>query len=429
MCLNDLEDEVRANGVNGVVIDLLQLWSLLYADDITLLAESAQELQKSLDALENYCDRWKLTVNDTKTKIIVFKKGGRLPNGLQFTYKGSNIEIVNRFSYLGILFTSGGSCFETQKTLAGQALKAIFTLNKYLFNFASLKISHVLDLFDKMVTPILNYGCEVWGFYKSKAIETVHLQFCKRLLGVKQTTQNDFIYGELGRVDFQSRRYVSIIKYWLKVVNSDNRKLIKRIYNVMLEDAVIQPNKQNWAMSVKTLLSSLGFMDVWLAQGVGSVAGFINVFKIRVRDVFMQEWHARLENSTRARFYMYISNFKHQIYLDSLQIDKYRKWLCKFRVSSHRLEIEAGRWTKPNKTPLDNRKCIICNILEDEYHFVLDCSLYLNLRTQYINKYFWKRPSMVKFIELVNTENVHVLKKLSTYIEKAFKLRQDVLYN
>ena len=161
----------------------------------------------------------------------------------------------------------------------------------------------------------------MWGFYKSKAIETVHLQFCKRLLGVKQTTQNDFIYGELGRVDFQSRRYVSLIKYWLKVVNSDNRKLIKRIYNVILEDAVIQPNKQNWAMSVKTLLSSLGFMDVWLAQGVGSVAGFINVFKIRVRDVFVQEWHARLENSTRARFYMYISNFKHQIYLDSLQID------------------------------------------------------------------------------------------------------------
>ena len=32
-----------------------------------------------------------------------------------------------------------------------------------------------------MVTPILNYGCEVWGFYKSKAIETVHLHICKRL--------------------------------------------------------------------------------------------------------------------------------------------------------------------------------------------------------------------------------------------------------
>ena len=143
----------------------------------------------------------------------------------------------------------------------------------------------------------------------------------------------------------------------------------------------------------------------------------------------MQEWHARVENSTRARFYMHISNFKHQIHLDSFQIDKYRKWLCKFRVSSHRLEIEAGCWTKPKKTPLDNRKCIICNVLEDEYHFVLECSLYLNLRTQYINKYSWKRPSMVKFKELVSTENVHVLKKLSIYTGKAFKLRQNVLYS
>ena len=34
----------------------------------------------------------------------------------------------------------------------------------------------------------------VWGFVKGNAIERVHLQFCERLLGVKKTTQNDFIY-------------------------------------------------------------------------------------------------------------------------------------------------------------------------------------------------------------------------------------------
>ena len=56
------------------MIDLLQLLSLLYANDITLLAETAQELQKSLDALENYCDRWKLTVNDTKRKKMYLKR-------------------------------------------------------------------------------------------------------------------------------------------------------------------------------------------------------------------------------------------------------------------------------------------------------------------------------------------------------------------
>ena len=152
------------------------------------------------------------------------------------------------------MFTSGGSSYETQKTLSGQALKAIFTLNKYLYNFTSLKTSHVLELFDKLVTPILNYGSEVWGFYKSASIETVHLQFCKKILGVKQTTQNDFLYGELGRIDFQSKRYINIIKYWLKVVQSDNRKYAKLIYDMMLNDLEIRAQKQNWALSVKKLI-------------------------------------------------------------------------------------------------------------------------------------------------------------------------------
>ena len=109
--------------------------------------------------------------NTNKTKTVVFRRGGRLLTNLEFKYNGNLIEIVNKFSYLGIVFTSGGSSFDTQKTLSGQALKAMFTMNKYLYNFTALKTSHRLDLFDKLITPILNYGSEVWGFHKSATIE------------------------------------------------------------------------------------------------------------------------------------------------------------------------------------------------------------------------------------------------------------------
>ena len=105
--------------------------------------------------------RWKLIVNTNKTQIMVFRKGGRLPNNLNFVYNNNNIEIVNTFSYLGVVFTSGGTSFETQKTLSGQALKAVFTLN----NFTTLSPLHKLELFDKLVSPILNFGSEVWGFH------------------------------------------------------------------------------------------------------------------------------------------------------------------------------------------------------------------------------------------------------------------------
>ena len=107
MYLNDLEAEIDIKGVEGIDIGMLKLFILLYADDIVLFGNSASELQNSIDILEEYCQKWKLTVNTTKTKVLIFRKGGRLPNGLRFTYNGTKIEILSRFSYLGIVFTSG----------------------------------------------------------------------------------------------------------------------------------------------------------------------------------------------------------------------------------------------------------------------------------------------------------------------------------
>ena len=43
-------------------------------------------------------------INKSKTKIVIFRKGGRLPANLQFNYEGSKSYIVNKFCYLGIVF-------------------------------------------------------------------------------------------------------------------------------------------------------------------------------------------------------------------------------------------------------------------------------------------------------------------------------------
>ena len=88
----------------------------------------------------------------------------------------------------------GCSFSEAQNTLAGQAQKAIFKLNKYLYKFTFISPKHKLDLFDKLVTPILNYGCEVWGFAQANAIERVHMQFCKKVLGVRKKKLRMILY-------------------------------------------------------------------------------------------------------------------------------------------------------------------------------------------------------------------------------------------
>ena len=53
----------------------LKRYCLLYADDTIVLAESDKELQLVLNYVKNYCNDWNLTVNTSKTKIIIFSKG------------------------------------------------------------------------------------------------------------------------------------------------------------------------------------------------------------------------------------------------------------------------------------------------------------------------------------------------------------------
>ena len=67
--------------------------------------------------------------------------------------------------------------------------------------------------------------------------------------------------------------------------------------------------------------------------------------------------------------------FQLQPYLDKVNINKFSQAFSRLRMSSHRLEVESGRWVKPNAVPFDERKCVVCQKLEDEYHFVLECSL------------------------------------------------------
>ena len=101
-----------------------------------------------------------------------------------------------------------------------------------------------------------------------------------------------------------------------------------------------------------------------------------------------------------------------QPYLENLNVFKYMQAMSKLRMSSHRLAIESGRWTRPNIIPVNERKCTRCKLVEDEYHFILECTIYIDLRKKYIPKYFWKRPSMFKFVELLNTTNMKILRNL-----------------
>ena len=74
MYLNDLEQDFLNSNIDGIDVDMFKLFLILYADDIVIFANSKEQLQAGLNILSDYCLKWKLTVNSTKTKVMIFRK-------------------------------------------------------------------------------------------------------------------------------------------------------------------------------------------------------------------------------------------------------------------------------------------------------------------------------------------------------------------
>ena len=74
------------------------------------------------------------------------------------------------------------------------------------------------------------------------------------------------------------------------------------------------------------------------------------------------------------------------------------------------------------------RKCTLCDSedIEDEYHVTLVCQQFKDLRTKYVNNYYYTRPSMPKFIELMHVDTKREQFKLMLFIKYMFKIYTEL---
>ena len=94
----------------------LPLNCLFYADDLVLISRSASGLQKQIDILQNYVEKWLLKINPHKTKVLIFQKQNRKATREKHSFFLNGNQIVNtpEYTYLGTTFNSNGS-FATSK--------------------------------------------------------------------------------------------------------------------------------------------------------------------------------------------------------------------------------------------------------------------------------------------------------------------------
>ena len=172
---------------------------LLYADDIALIATSKEDLQNKLSLLENWCEKWRMKVNSTKSYLVHFRPCC-VPNpSYLFVYNMDVIEIVSRYKYLGIVLDE---MLDYSVIIAnvlaysgGRILGSLYTKFK---NNKGFGYTTYTKMFDSCVSPILDYCSGVWGYNKLEKLNTVQNRAIRLFLGVHRFTPNKAIKGDMG---------------------------------------------------------------------------------------------------------------------------------------------------------------------------------------------------------------------------------------
>jgi hypothetical protein len=58
------------------------------------------------------------------------------------------------------------------------------------------------------------------------------------------------------------------------------------------------------------------------------------------------------------------------------------------------------------------------NVVEDEYHFILQCEKYIDVRRRYLKKYYWQMPSCFKLVQLLSLPTSMAYSYTDTELEK-----------
>ena len=443
--MNDLVDTFN-DSCDQVTLNSTKISCLMYADDIVLLSNSAVGLQNLLNRLEQFCDKWNLTVNVRKTKIMIFNKTGRLMKHIPFTYKNENIDIVNEYKYLGIIFKPSGSFTAAAKYLSNKALKALFCIRQALDSDGANTVLQ-LKLYEACVKPILLYCSEIWSLdlikdvnnevekrYEKIIPEKIQTKFCKYTLGVYKTASNNASRGELGLYPVAITGIRNAINFWLHTLELKNNSIV---INAFRESETIS---NGYGTKIKQTLYELGFGHIWENGNTFSKQKFNHALLDKLKNRYNMFWkksiNGDIHNNAQTNKLRTYCNLKEDYSLESYcfanDLDKYKvRMFTKLRISAHKLFIEEGRY---KNIPPDQRICKLCKMdVEDEFHFLIRCSKLNNVRTTFFKELtnivpsFQTKNEYEKFAYILKSKDFDLNNLCITFVYDMFQAREQYM--
>ena len=132
---------------------------LLYADDLVIVADTAEDLQVLLSCLDEWCHTWKLSINIDKLAIMHFRPKRYPRSSPKFLSNGVSLPFVSQYKYLGVILDEHITFKEAAANRSDQATKASGQFKEHFQVYQGMHIRKSLNLLlPRHWTTVLLYG-------------------------------------------------------------------------------------------------------------------------------------------------------------------------------------------------------------------------------------------------------------------------------
>lgn len=420
--LHDIETYLQSHcpQLHGVSItQTCSILGLLYADDYVHLSHSPVHLQLALRTLHSYAIDNGLVINSEKSKVMVFRRSGRLPRGTSFFLGDSEIEVVNKYKYLGVWFTTRGGFGMQAAEVVYRAERAGASVRGLINRIGLFQSDMVSTLASTKIISVLMHGAEIWGLGLHHSLQLPVLRFLKRLLFLHRSTPNHILNTEFGIPPIKAQIEGRALSWLKKVAAMD----VSRLPRICVERQVTQ-------------LTHFPATDSWLSRILGALGHAVNPQDLShwhlIDWASLKEAHivSTRRESSEANGTLSLLSSHCPMYrcLDSRSQFVEGSPLATFRLIMQirllNVRFPSLAWDRQRVKFTPDAPCPLCNsgALDSPVHLILDCPVLAGYRpTTLALSARVDGPETARLAAVLNDRSA--LLGLAVYVATAIRLR------
>lgn len=385
------DDPTLVTPVQG---ELCSVSEIIVADDLTHLCTTVEGSQKKIDERTTQCEKLGLHMAAGKgAHLILGDFSAAEDKPLQRGNRDGEIPRVEAFRLNGFQLVQHKQWqASADKTLSHHMVNAAGALHHVMSIQKDAAVSSIWELwtlYKSLVITQFNYAAEICPGYSEtleREIDHFHRNSVRRIFGVQPKVMSHTLFHDLAAIDLSHRLTILTLKYTRHLLSTNSPTLRNTLLTTLYHCNYFN---YGWLWDLKTSVARQFRLTRFDTRSLETLSNSLEATIVLAERAAQTSINTKYQNNLKTS--------SRQQCLAACQIPKsnlsylhallpYGQAIAKFRVSSHRLQIERGR-IGPTKTQRSDRFCPHCfNVLglrelEDERHVIFQCSDHIHDRT------------------------------------------------